>query len=498
MIANKKKYGQVFTSQVISDFMADLVSFGNNLTVLDPAAGNGNFFKSLEKLKKGSYSYYAYDIDFLMANELKKADSFSVKIYNEDYLLSKSINKYDIIICNPPYNKFQNIPNRKEYTQLFKEKYNITLSGYSNIYVYFLIKSINDLNINGRCAYLIPYEFLNAGYGNPIKEYIIKTKFLKSIYKFSNKIAPFPDATTTSCIIFLGKKEHRSIDFISIENIEEINNKKFEHMTTFSYNQISPCEKWNRYFNCNNIISNSYNNLTKFSCFAKAKRGIATGNNNYFALSKSQITENGLSDAACLKCVTKSADVNSLVFTDTDFNNLYNKNKKMFLFNGVNSQSKADYEYIKYGEASKVNNSYLTSHRNPWYLLENKEVAPIWISVFSRNKIKVVRNETVAKNLTTFHGIYTYTSDSDFQNILFCYLLTPIGQNLLLDFKREYGNGLDKFEPNDINNSQAINLSLLSSEDKAAILSLYEGIKTSINPDKYILLLNDIFKAYLK
>ena len=143
--------------------------------------------------------------------------------------------------------------------------------------------------------------------------------------------------------------------------------------------------------------------------------------------------------------------------------------------------------------------SCLTSHRTPWYALENKPPAPIWVSVFSRGNIKVVRNEAGVKNLTTFHGLYTNGLTEQEINILFCYLLTPTANRILKQNKREYGDGLDKFEPNDLNNSKIIDIKNLTGDIKLKVLTCYEELKKS-NGDNSVVIrkLDDIFSDVVK
>ena len=77
-------------------------------------------------------------------------------------------------------------------------KLKINLSGFTNIYTLFLLKSIYQLNENGRAAYIIPSEFLNSDYGKLVKEYLLKSKALRHIIIFNFKENVFDDALTTS------------------------------------------------------------------------------------------------------------------------------------------------------------------------------------------------------------------------------------------------------------------------------------------------------------
>ena len=69
---------------------------------------------------------------------------------------------------------------------------------------------------------------------------------------------------------------------------------------------------------------------------------------------------------------------------------------------------------------------------------------------------------------------------------------------LLKQCKREYGGGLDKFEPNDLNNAKVLDISIISDSDINEVLDLYSKIKSKqFDIIKIVERLNDIFISYL-
>jgi adenine-specific DNA-methyltransferase len=143
----------------------------------------------------------------------------------------------------------------------------------------------------------------------------------------------------------------------------------------------------------------------------------------------------------------------------------------------------------------------LTSSRKPWYSIENRKPAPILVTVFNREGVKFIRNETEAINLTTFHCVYPikdnlFTQDScDF---LFAYLISNVAQEIFEDNRREYGNGLKKFEPNDVNKALMMDINTVPDSIKNKILTLYREYRTLIlteqNADSVLNNINNIFK----
>jgi adenine-specific DNA-methyltransferase len=93
--------------------------------------------------------------------------------------------------------------------------------------------------------------------------------------------------------------------------------------------------------------------------------------------------------------------------------------------------------------------------------------------------------------------------DSLFENVnvdvLFAYLLTDVAREIFEDNRREYGNGLQKFEPNDLNKAMMLDLTLLDKKTENKIIELYKKFREtaiSKSPDNSFLdEINDIFKT---
>jgi adenine-specific DNA-methyltransferase len=87
-------------------------------------------------------------------------------------------------------------------------------------------------------------------------------------------------------------------------------------------------------------------------------------------------------------------------------------------------------------------------------------------------------------------------------DLLMAYLLTDISQEIFNDEKREYGDGLDKFEPNDLNNAKVVNLDIINKEDEEKILRYYYTYRQKEINDENITevknKLNEIFYEVLQ
>ena len=509
-LEHRKKFAQFFTPFQLASLMADWLLGNQNLkTVLEPAFGLGVFSRALIG-KKSDLSIKGFDIDEKIFAESKEIfnDTSIVDLHLEDYMFNDWNNKYDGIICNPPYFKFHDYDNKTILNEI-ENRLKIKLNGFTNLYTLFLLKSIYQLNPNGRLAYIIPSEFLNSDYGKLVKSALIKNKVLRHIVVFDFEENVFDDALTTACILLCSNDKHnQKVKFSTIKKFDDLELIRTYisgyplhsiDSSTFDNNKLEPDIKWRKYYQEQNGIR--YKNLIPFSSVAKVVRGIATGANEYFTFSKSKANLYGIDKKYLLPCICKAVDVKDNFFTEDNYHSLIKSDRQTYLLNAIGSKDETVLKYIDLGEKTGIDKKYLTACRTPWYSLENRPPSPIWVSVFNRSGLKFIRNEANISNLTTFHCVYP-VQNSLFDNVnvevLFAYLLTDVAREIFEDNRREYGNGLQKFEPNDLNKAMMLDLTLLDKKTENKIIELYKKFReTAINKspdDSFLIEINDIFK----
>lgn len=493
-IEHRKKFAQFFTPELIADFMAEWVleSTRDHAGILEPAYGLGIFSRSMFKLHQ-DIKVKGYDIDetiFQYAMSNASETPCEISLSNENYLTSSWDEKYDGIICNPPYLKFHDYDN-STLVPLVNSKLQTKLNGFTNIYTLFLLKSIYQLKEGGRLAYIVPSEFLNSDYGVEVKRALLDSGTLRHIIIVDFNQCAFDDALTTASILFCQKtKDPGVVKFSNIKDVVDLPTALTDY-SVIATSLLNPDQKWKSYYE--DTQASRYNHLVPFSTFAKVSRGIATGANDYFTFKQSKRDLYNIPESCFLPCICHSTDVKSIIFTEEDFEQLTNQDKTVFLFNGSAAETNRYVKsYLHYGVENEINKRYLTASRSPWYALENQRPAPIWVSVFSRSGLRFVRNKANVHNLTTFHCVYNISEiDTD---ILFAYLITNVAKEIFLDNSRQYGNGLVKFEPNDLNKGKVVDLRLLTNEESGFVSQVYQELRHyGAISQQYIELLNDFF-----
>jgi adenine-specific DNA-methyltransferase len=454
-LSHRQNLGQFFTPPEVARFMCRWVLSGNTSTIYDPAFGLGAFYFAAHFIDRNvSFSGSEIDaqvLDFFRSHAPEYSANLSIG--REDYLASWGM-QYDAIVCNPPYMRFQKFIDRDKVFDCFQHRMGIKLSGYTNIASAFLVKSLNELRSNGRLAYIMPFEFLNTGYGQIVKQLLLKDNLLKAIIKLEPEKAIFSEATTTIAIILAVKNGISDpVTFCTLSDLSDLDEiLESETSIRLERKELVPQEKWLKYFEAfpREVVTKHLVPLNYYGAFT---RGIATGANEFFVLSPSQVKSYGIPDDCIRHCITKSAQIRGGTFTDHNLNNLVENDADVYVLNVNGNMSPSVMSYIKKGEEHGYHERYLTKCRNPWYKLERRLPSPLLVGVFSRDGFKVIRNYSSAISLTCYHCFYPNLFCEAYIDHLFLYLRSHAARTILGMSSRRYGENLDKFEPNDLNSA---------------------------------------------
>jgi adenine-specific DNA-methyltransferase len=427
-------------------------------TVLDPAAGLGNLLHACADIRDG-VKMVAVERDEDTFQQAKRTAPHGTKLILADYLFAES-GQFTGIIANPPYVKSQRLEYSEAEWRYFDERFGVPLDRLTNLYAIFLLKIWDDLAPGGRAAVLLPAEFMNANFGEEIKERLLNEMRPSGVIVFAPELNLFADALTTSSILFLerGGAKNRPIKAIKASSLEaavdfvgellgepgKASTRAIHDLRTFD-----PCEKWLNALLENEPSKDVHHLTRKIGDYFKCRRGIATGANDFFCLSKSLLHEHRLSQEHIEPCVTKATDADGIVFTRHKLTQLANSDRRCFLLSPRTNGAELD-SYLRAGQELGIHERHLPSHRPVWYQPENRAVADVWVAVFSRETVKFILNTSGAKNLTCFHGLYARNGQTSLAPLVALFLNSSWGRIAFSQVNRFYGDGLNKLEPKDV------------------------------------------------
>lgn len=453
-----KQLGQVATPEPVAALMAKWVMSAQPRTVLDPAAGLGGLLAACRQLD-GRVQLVGVERDVETLQRAKASAPRGAKLVLADYLKSEG-GLFDGIIANPPYVKAHRLEYSEKDWRYFEERLGTPLDRLTNVYALFLLKIWDDLAHGGRAAIILPAEFLNANFGEEIKERLVRAIRPAALLVFAPALNLFKDTLTTSAIVLFDKARSPEAPTWAkrIDSVEEA--EKFVGALCagkvgcasdgcLDAALLNPRDKWLNLLLNGKMKSDAALFPKLVGDYFDCRRGIATGANDFFCLSRTQLREHHLTDADVDPCLTKAADAEGLVFTRGEFDALAAGGRRCFLLNPSRNGPHLS-RYLKLGEDRGIPQRHLPSHRPVWYLPENRAVADIWAAVFSRESVKFILNTSSAKNLTCFHGLYAKPGWEHLSPLMALFLNSSGGRRAFSQVNRYYGDGLNKLEPKDV------------------------------------------------
>ena len=472
-LSSQKLRGGYYTPETISNFLCKWSINENTQSVLEPSCGDGVFIESalrrfinlniVDKNLDGRVTgIELIDEEALKAED--KARSLGSKtqtVINSDffhYVKDNPAKKYDVIIGNPPFIRYQNFP--EEHRELAIEMMRglgLKPNKLTNIWVPFLVVSASLLNNEGKLAMVIPAELFQVKYAAETR--IFLSKFFERITIITFKKLVFEDIQQEVVLLLCEKVvDHgKGIRVLECENLDELESLDFTKINGSNVKPIDhTTEKWTKYFLSETEIK-LLRKLKRDKRIIPCKKifdtqvGLVTGRNKFFILKEEQVSKWNLEEFT-IPIVSKSNQLKGITFSEEDFTENSKDQKAVYLF----LPPDVDFEelpevcqtYIRYGEEKGFHKGYKTRIRQRWYITPSR-----WVpDAFALRQVgyypKIILNETGASSTDTIHRVkFRGGVNKKLATVAFVNSLTFAYSEVT---GRSYGGGVMTFEPSEI------------------------------------------------
>jgi adenine-specific DNA-methyltransferase len=234
-VSDRKLNGAFFTPDYIIDFIINEIRPKASDTNLDPSCGCGAFLIGLTDYYRESFNKPIRDIvkenifgsDILDYNihrtkiiltvyalqngEFLQESDFN--LFNQDSLKAEWNQRFDNVVGNPPYVKFQDLSD--ENRSYLARHWTTIEGGTYNLYFAFFELGYKLLNPTGQLGYITPNNYFTSLAGESLRKYFQNKKCVTRIVDFSHK--KVFDAQTYTAITFINKQKNDSISYDRIK-----------------------------------------------------------------------------------------------------------------------------------------------------------------------------------------------------------------------------------------------------------------------------------------
>ena len=455
--ARNERYrlGQFFTPPAIAEFMADAVRDIEPETVLDPGVGGGVLLRAVGE----GPSRFGLDVDPIAVELASSSLGGDAEVVVGDFLdrlaWPLSLETFDAIIANPPYVRHHNLSaEHKALAQSYSTRFRLKVSSLSGSYVYFFLEALGRLNDGGRLVFITPTEFLDVRYGNAVKSALLEACQIDEVLVLEMDELAFDGVLTTSAITVATRTSKPTRRYRLTE--AKVNGGVQRARTVELSADAAPAYlPWTPFLpsRAERIVSLVEGRTAKLGDYARVRRGIATGDNSFFCLTRSEVDEWGIEPEYLVPVVVGAKDLPSSGVLDEAFRaeRIAAGARAFLLFCHEPKEVLAGknlLRYIEHGERLGLPERFNCRTRSPWYGVEPVQPPDFFVTYMARQRGRFVRNAVGARCMTSLLNVWAKPgiSPEDLRPVL----EDPTNAQLLREFGRTYGGGLGKIEPGDL------------------------------------------------
>jgi hypothetical protein len=394
----RNRTGQFATSPALAD---DIVRYCKErwgrgprpLRFLEPCVGTGSFFSSLCRVFPAGWVGAALGCELDAAHAAVARELWAgagLEVRHADFLREPPPEqKYHLLITNPPYVRHHHLdPARKEELQaLVRRRLRLRISGLAGLYCYFLLLADAWLEEGGLSAWLIPSEFMDVNYGVAVKEYLARRVRLLRIHRFCPTDVQFDDALVSSAVVVFEKAPptNQEVVFSLGGSLGSPAGS-----AAVRQSELTPAAKWTKYSAGAAGSGRQPPPSAVFGDLFVIKRGVATGNNDFFILPRERAKSLAIPDRFLHPILPSSRHLADPII-EADEAGYPRLSPQLSLIDCSLPEERVAKEYPQFwayllsGKAAGVHNTYLTSRRAPWYCQEDRPAAPYLCTYMGRS-----------------------------------------------------------------------------------------------------------------
>lgn len=477
----RKARGAFFTPDTITRHIAEWALRDRRDSVLEPSAGDAAFLvQAVRRLRElGAKRPVVEGVEIHehssgVARDRARAAGGTGKIRTSDFFLVGPEPRFDAVIGNPPYVRYQ------EWTGVARARSReaalnagVALTGLASSWAAFTVHSALFLRDGGRLGLVLPAELLSVNYAAPVRKFLFEHFRSIELVLFEKQV--FEEVEADTLLLMADGFNEGPTNHAVVRQMRRAEDLSSSIPGT-TWTPDDPSAKWI------NMVGGveateflrgqtARGNLVPLDAWGDTTLGMVTGNNRYFALSPARVRELGLRRTDVIRLSPPgSAHLRGLTLTSHQLTKLGQQGQSTWLLRPPGEPSAAARAYIAVGETAGVDEAYKCRVRGVWWRVPLVRPADLLLTYMNADAARLVTNEAGAYHLNSVHGVYLSDEVRELGRLLLP--IAALSSATLLSAEtvgRSYGGGVLKVEPREADRWLMPSPELLESRKEALV-----------------------------
>lgn len=340
---------------------------------------------------------------------------FRADIAVADFLRREPDARYDAVIGNPPYVRYQAFSGEaRASARRAALRAGVALTNLASSWAAFAVHAALHVRPGGRLALVLPAEMLTVNYAAPVRAFLMRAFARVRLVLFAERVFPGVQedvvlllaegrgaGPTDHCELLQTRNADALAEFGDGEGEGAVRRWRPRGDERWS-GALLPPDAAQAY-----AAALAEGSLVSLNAWGETTLGMVTGNNRYFAMTTAAVARAGLGPTDLIPLSPPgSRHLRGLTLTPERMAQLDRDGKATWLFRPAGEPTAAGRRYIAAGEATGVDTAYKCRVRSPWWRTPYLEPADLLLTYMNADTARLCANLAGVHHLNSVHGVY--------------------------------------------------------------------------------------------
>jgi hypothetical protein len=422
---------------------------------VDPGCGSGRFAAGVVR-RRPDVDVVAVDVDpvatLLTRAALTVLGARSATVRLADYTAFDlpPVTGRTAFVGNPPYVRHHDLPTEmKARAAALGKMLGYRVSGLAGLHAYFFLATALLARPGDVGCFVTSAEWLDVGYGSLIRSLLLNGLGGRTLHVVDPQAVPFDDAMTTAAVTcFEVGARPQTMQLRLVQTTNDLQTLAAGHEV--ENRVLADAHRWTPLLR-RHAAAQTGGGWVPLRQIARVHRGIVTGANDFFILSRERARSLGLLPW-CRPAITSAEEV---LRSGGVIRDVPERRVLLDIPENVDRRVHAQLDaYLKQGEASRdrtrtIAERYIASRRRPWWRIGGPPAPPIVVSYMARQAPVFALNPDRLAVVNIAHGLYP-TRDMSADQLAALVRYLNCARDSFRGSGRTYHGGLEKFEPGEL------------------------------------------------